>query len=141
MEQLRARGLALAPAANQLVARLRESIVRHEGAQQQIEAWWSPMPEQVSDYMRATRQVLALATRSVVARVDLWLQGESALGDATSALDSLAARPHHDLPFDIARTVNVVAVRQLALDVDEVDFQCVPVEQAHGEDEETQHSP
>ena len=128
-------------APQQLVDRLRETLVRHEAAQQRIEAWWSPMPEQVSDYMRATRQVLALAVRAVVSRIDLWLQGESSIMDAGSAIVSLAAQPRHNLPFDLTRTITVEEVRQLALDVDEVAFHCVPVEQVSSDVEEPHHGP
>ena len=49
--------------------------------------------------------------------------------DASSALDALSAEHHSNLPFDLSRTITVSEVRQLALDVDEVDFHCVPVEQ------------
>ena len=113
--------------------RLGEFIRRHDGAQQRLNEWssgsdWAETPSaQTDDYMRATRQVLALAVRAVVSRVDLWLQGESSIADASSALDSLMA---HNLPFNLARSVALDEVRQLALDVDEVALQCIPVELA-----------
>ena len=128
-------------APQQLVVRLGEYLRRHEGAQQRLDEWLEAPSEQISDYMRATRQVLALAVRAVVSRVDLWLQGESSIADASSAHDSLLAQPRNNLPFDLARTISVEEVRQLALGVDEVAFQCIPVEQASGEVVESQRSP
>ena len=131
MDQLRQRGLALGEAPQQLVDRLGEYIRRHEGAQQRLDAWMEVgSHEQVGAYMRATRQVLALAVRMVVSRVDLSLQGESSIADASIAHDSFMAQPRNNLPFDLVRTIDLEEIRQLAIDAEEVVLQCIPVEQA-----------
>ena len=112
----------------QLVDRLRENLVRHEAAQQRLDDCVSLPPESVNDYMRATRQVLALAVRALVSRVDLWLLGGSSILDACSAMDELPTA-HSNLPFDLTRIIPVAEISQLALDVDEVDFHSVPVQE------------
>ena len=123
-------------APHRVVTRLSELLDRHQGAQRRFEEWHAAPSEQANDYMRATRQVLALALRSVVSRIDLWLQGESSIEDAHSALGSLLAQPRNNMPFDIARTISMEEIRQVALDVDEAAFRCFPVEQeSHVEEE------
>ena len=131
MGELRQRGLALGTEPQQLVDRIGEFLRRHEGAQQSLDAWAEGgHSEPIGDYMRATRQVVELVVRAVVARIDLWLQGESALANASSAHASFMAQPRNNHPFDLARTISLEEVRQLALDTDEVAWQCITVDQA-----------
>ena len=109
-----------------MVDRLGELLRRHDGAQQRLNEWSSHFDYTTTDdYMRSTRQVLALAVRAVVSRVDLWLQGESSIADASTAHASIL---EHNLPFNLARTVALDEVRQMALDVDEMALHCIPVE-------------
>ena len=131
MDQLRQRGLALGEAPQQMVDRLSEFIRRHEGAQQRLDRWLEAGDQvQVGDYMRTTRRVLALAARMVVSRVDLSLRSESTIADASSAAVSFLALPRNNLPFDLARTIAMEEVRQLAIDAEELVLQCIPVELA-----------
>ena len=107
----------------QSVARLRETIVRHEAAQLRIDLMVSPPPP-VNDYVHATRQVLAQVTHSVVARVELWLLGERAITAAREALQAINTEQHRLMPFDLANAVSLSEVRSLAMDADEIDFSC-----------------
>ena len=123
MSQLRERGLATDDPLRRLVHQLQEAISRHDGAQRQLDSLEAPPPP-VADYMRATKQILALVAQMVTAHTDLWIYGELALANARTSLAQVNSEHVRTMPYDLRNTVPYEDILNLALAADETPYRC-----------------